>query len=170
MILQCNKYRILIHKQLDGRATELEIRQLRQHLDTCPNCSRYQEETTALMESLRLTPLPRRRACKLASPSGFKISGGSHLPASPLSQQGFCWGAVVSRPAVSSSFSFSWASIFFPFLPTFMNIYHCSSAIFLYPLNLGSAVCGTSGRGFHHYNLEVSLCNTPIVFCFLSRP
>ena len=58
MILQCNKYRILIHKQLDGRATELEIRQLRQHLDTCPNCSRYQEETTALMESLRLTPLP----------------------------------------------------------------------------------------------------------------
>ncbi|MFR3482227.1 MAG: zf-HC2 domain-containing protein [Clostridia bacterium] len=70
--MQCNKYRILIHKQLDGRATELEIRQLRQHLDTCPNCSRYQEETTALMESLRLTPLPAPPGLQAASPSGLK--------------------------------------------------------------------------------------------------
>lgn len=58
MVLPCSKYKILIHKQLEGRATELEIRQLRQHLDTCSNCSRYQEETTALMEALRLTPVP----------------------------------------------------------------------------------------------------------------
>lgn len=119
------------------------------------------------MESLRLTPLPAPPGLQAwRRPADSKSAAGSHLPASPLSQQGFCWGAVVSRPAVSSSFSFSWASIFFPFLPTFMNIYRCSSAIFLYPLNLGSAVCGTSGRGFHHYNLEVSLCNTPIVFYF----
>ncbi|MFQ9801609.1 MAG: zf-HC2 domain-containing protein [Clostridia bacterium] len=131
--MQCNKYRILIHKQLDGRATELEIRQLRQHLDTCPNCSRYQEETTALMESLRLTPLPAPPG--LQACVAQRIQNQRREPSSrkPSLQQGFCWGAVVSRPAVSSSFSFSWASIFFPFLPTFMNIYRCSSAIFCIP-------------------------------------
>ena len=56
--MQCSKYKILIHRQLEGRASELETRQLRQHLNTCPSCSRYQEETAALMEALRLTPVP----------------------------------------------------------------------------------------------------------------
>ncbi len=169
--MQCSKYKILIHRQLEGRASELETRQLRQHLNTCPSCSRYQEETAALMEALRLTPVPAPPDLQVCAAQRIQAQRRETPSRKPSPQQGFCWEAAVSRPAASSYFSFSWASIFFPFLPVSMSIYRCLSAIFLYPLRLCSAVCLPSGRGFHHsFNLEVSLCNTPIAFCFLSHP
>ncbi len=141
--MQCSKYKILIHRQLEGRASELETRQLRQHLNTCPSCSRYQEETAALMEALRLTPVPAPPDLQVCAAQRIQAQRRETPSRKPLPTTGLLLGSSwLSRPAASSYFSFSWASIFFPFLPVSME--HLSLFVSNFSVSFASLLSGLS--------------------------
>ncbi len=58
----CAKYNTLINEYIDGELSEPEAKQLREHLDSCPDCRSYLSLLETVGKQLKNTLEERRQS------------------------------------------------------------------------------------------------------------